>query len=45
MARCYGPPVFASALCNQSGDRYSWVIIPASTCAVCTQCPRIAVPT
>ena len=42
MALCYGPPVLASALCNQSSDRYSWVIIPASTCAVCTHCARSA---
>ena len=25
-----------------TGDRYSWVSIPASACAVCTQCARSA---
>ena len=33
---------FAASLCNQSGDKYSWVSIPASACAVCTQCARSA---
>ena len=32
---------FAASLCHQSGDRYSWVSIPASACVVCTH----AVPT
>ena len=30
---------FAALLCNQSGDKYSWVSIPASACAACTLGP------
>ena len=33
---------FAASVCNQSGDRYSWVSIAASACAVCTHCARSA---
>ena len=29
-------------ICYQTGDRYSWVSIPASACAVCMQCARNA---
>ena len=32
----------AASLCNQSGDRYSWLGIPFSACAVCTQWARSA---
>ena len=33
---------FVVLSCYETGDRYSWVSIPASACAVCTQCKNLA---